>query len=102
MRYGSDDESSFDTDNRAWQRLLALADEHFDLFTRHRDDRRPVIISLAYLPSGALINLAVLDSVEAREPHVLLAVHTDGRLTAHGPTRSGGVGRRRSGDVRRS
>ena len=91
MRYGSDDESPFDTDNRAWRRLLALADEHFDRFTWQRDDGRPVIITLADLASGDMISLAVMESSEMREPHVLLALHTDGRLTAHGPTRGGTV-----------
>lgn len=85
MRYGRDDQSPFDTDNRAWRRLLALANEHFETLTWQRDDGRPVIITLADLTSGDMISLAVMDSTEMREPHVLLALHTDGRLTTHGP-----------------
>jgi hypothetical protein len=86
MRYGNDDEYPFDTDNRAWQQLLAVASEHFEVLTWTREgDGRPMIITLAHAASGDLVSLAVMDSREVTEPHVLLAVHTDGRLTAHGP-----------------
>lgn len=86
MRYGNDDEYPFDTDNRAWQQLLAVASEHFEVLTWKREgDGRPMIITLAHAASGDMVSLAVMDSLEVTEPHVLLAVHTDGRLTAHGP-----------------
>ncbi|GIM90127.1 hypothetical protein [Paractinoplanes toevensis] len=84
MRDSNDDKYPFDTDNRAWQRLLALASEHFEVLTWAREDGRPAILSLVHVSSGDTISLTVLDSLEVSDPHVLLAVHTDGRLTAHG------------------
>ncbi len=86
MRYGNDDEYPFDTDNRAWQRLLAVASEHFEVLTWTREhDGRPMIITLVDASGGDTVSLAVLDSLEGSEPYVLLAVHTDGGFTAHGP-----------------
>lgn len=86
MRYDSDNEYPFDTDNRAWQRLLAVASEHFEVLTWIREhDGRPTILTLTHASSGDVVSLAVMDSLEVTDPYVLLAVHTDGRLTAHGP-----------------
>ena len=87
MHYDTDNEYPFDTDNRAWQRLLALASEHFEVIDWTREDGRPTILTLAHVSSGDLISLAVLDSLEMTDPHVLLAVHTEGLLTAHGPSK---------------
>ncbi|MEV7331395.1 hypothetical protein [Micromonospora sp. NPDC093244] len=87
MRYGTDDEHPFDTDNRAWRRLRDVTSEHFDAITWNRDpDGRPVLLTLRDIPTGDTVTLAVLDSLEIRDPHALLAVHTTGELGAHGPT----------------
>jgi hypothetical protein len=85
----------FDPDNRAWQRLgMALAD-HLDVITWTREDGRPVLLSLVDLHSGDIVTLAVLDSLEIRDPYALLALTTDPVtadpvtadliLTVHGP-----------------
>ncbi|WP_433458424.1 hypothetical protein [Micromonospora sp. CA-248212] len=64
-----------------------VASEHFDVIIWSRDpDGRPVMLTLADLHTGDTITLAILDSLEIRDPHTLLAVHTGGELTAHGPT----------------
>ncbi|MFD6754897.1 hypothetical protein [Micromonospora gifhornensis] len=87
MRYDSDNEYPFDTDNRAWRRLGDVTSEHFDAITWTRDpDARPILLTLRDMPTGDTITLAVLDSLEIRDPHALLAVHTSGELDAHGPT----------------
>ncbi|MCZ7421170.1 hypothetical protein O7605_16830 [Verrucosispora sp. WMMA2121] len=87
MRYGTDDEHPFDTDNRAWRRLRDVTSEHFDAITCNRDpDGRPVLLTLRDMRTGDTVTLAVLDSLEIRDPHTLLAVHTSGDLGAHGPT----------------
>ncbi|MFV2112918.1 hypothetical protein ACFHW0_11355 [Micromonospora sp. LOL_025] len=87
MRYGTDDECPFDTDNRAWRRLSDVTSEHFDAIFWNRDlDGRPVLLTLRDMHTGDTITLAVLDSLEIRDPHALLAVHTSGELGAHGPT----------------
>ncbi|MGX4657849.1 hypothetical protein ACWCHM_29640 [Micromonospora sp. SCSIO 07396] len=87
MRYGTDNEHPFDTDNRAWRRLDDVTGEHFDAITWTRDpDGRPVLLTLTDIHSGDTVTLAVLDSLEIRDPHTLLTVHTSGELDAHGPT----------------
>ncbi|MET8062171.1 hypothetical protein [Micromonospora sp. NPDC005313] len=87
MRYGTDDDHPFDTDNRAWRRLSDVTSEHFDVITWNRDpDGRPVLLTLRDMRTGDTVTLAVLDSLEIRDPHALLAVHTSGELGAHGPT----------------
>jgi hypothetical protein len=87
MRYGTDSEHPFDTDNRAWRRLGDVTSEHFDVITWTRDpDGRPVLLTLSDMQTGDMITLAVLDSLEIRDPYALLAVHTGGELGAHGPT----------------
>ncbi|RNH99662.1 hypothetical protein EEZ25_21965 [Micromonospora aurantiaca] len=87
MRFGTDNEHPFDTDNRAWRRLADVTSEHFDVITWTRDpDGRPVLLTLGDLRTGDMITLAVLDSLEIRDPYALLAVHTGGELAAHGPT----------------
>ncbi|MFG1719089.1 hypothetical protein ACGFLT_29030 [Micromonospora chalcea] len=87
MRYGTDDEHPFDTDNRAWRRLRDVTSEHFDAITWNRaPDGRPVLLTLRDMRTGDTVTLAVLDSLEIRDPHALIAVHTSGDLDAHGPT----------------
>ncbi|SCF42694.1 hypothetical protein GA0070216_115109 [Micromonospora matsumotoense] len=87
MRYGTDSEYPFDTDNRAWRRLSSVTSEHFDAITWTRDpDGRPVLLTLTDMPTGDVVTLAVLDSLEIRDPYTLLAVHTGGELDAYSPT----------------
>ncbi|MEV0133671.1 hypothetical protein AB0H83_35065 [Dactylosporangium sp. NPDC050688] len=89
MRYGTDTHpdpgSPFDTDNHAWQRFTAVAADHFDVVTWTRPDDRPVLVSLVDLPTGDTFTVAVLGSVEVRDPHALLVLSTSGHLTVHGP-----------------
>lgn len=89
MRYGTgastDSGSPFDTDNHAWQRFTTVAADHFDVVTWTRPDDRPVMVSLVDLHTGDTFTVAVLDSLEVRDPHVLLALSTTGELTVHGP-----------------
>jgi hypothetical protein len=75
----------FNPDNRAWHRLGAVADEHFDRSDWTREDGRPVMLTLTDLDSGDMITLAVIDSLENRHPYVLLAVSADGAMCAYGP-----------------
>jgi len=87
MRY-TDTEAAhpFDTDNRAWRHFAEVTSEHFDLVTWTRPDGRPILMSVYDLATGDVFTVAVLDSLEIREPHALLAWHRDGTLTLHGPT----------------
>jgi hypothetical protein len=86
MRYATDNNDyPFDTDNRAYQRLLRLSGEHLDTMTWTRDDGRPVMLTLYDLDSGDVFTVAILDSAEARDAHALLALHRDDTLTVHGP-----------------
>jgi hypothetical protein len=67
MRYTADTGYPFDTDNRAWQRLLAVSGEHFDTVTWSRQDGRPVMLTLYDLATGDGFTVAVLDSLEVRD-----------------------------------
>jgi hypothetical protein len=79
----------FDPDNRAWQRLGTALADHLDVITWTREDGRPVLLSLVDLHSGDIVTLAVLDSLEIRDPYALLALTTSLTtgltVTAHGP-----------------
>lgn len=80
----------FDETNRAWQRLSALLDEHFEVMHWHREsDRRPVLVVLSDLNSGDMVALAVMDSLEQRDPYLLLAIDQDGQASLHGPFTGG-------------
>jgi hypothetical protein len=85
MRYGTETEAPFDTDNHAWRRFTAVAGDHFEVVTWTRPDDRPVMVSLVDLHTGDTCTLAVLDSVEVRDPHALLIVTATGEVTVHGP-----------------
>jgi hypothetical protein len=52
MRYTTDTDHPFDTDNRAWRRFVDLLGEHFDVVGWTREDRRPVLTTLVDLASG--------------------------------------------------
>ncbi|RAO30008.1 hypothetical protein PSN13_05207 [Micromonospora saelicesensis] len=57
------------------------------MITWNRDpDGGTVLLTLRGMRIGDTVTLAVLDSLEIRDPHALLAVHTNGELGAHGPT----------------
>ncbi len=75
----------FDPDNRAWQRLSTALADHLDVITWQRSDGRPILVSLVDLHSGDIVSLAVIDSLEIRDPYALLAATTDFALTVHGP-----------------
>ena len=85
MRYTTDTDYPFDTDNRAWRRFTQVLGEHFDVVDWAKEDGRPVLTTLVDLASGDAFTVAVLDSVEVRDPYALLAVTTGGDLAAHGP-----------------
>jgi hypothetical protein len=76
----------FETDNRAYRHFLTLVDEHFNVVGW--DDAatgRPTLITLIDIGSGDTFTLALLDSIEDRAPHVLLAFTITGELSTHGP-----------------
>jgi hypothetical protein len=75
----------FNPDNHAWRRFTATAEEHFEVAVWHGEDDRPIMVSLTDLGSGDIVTLAVIDSLEVRDPYTLLAFTADGALTAHGP-----------------
>jgi hypothetical protein len=85
MRYTTDTDNPFDTDNRAWRRYVDLLGEHFDVIGWTTDDGRPVLTTLVDLGSGDMFTVAIIDSLEVREPHTLLAFTLGGELAAHGP-----------------
>jgi hypothetical protein len=85
MRYTADDEYPFDTDNRAWRRFTDLLGEHFDVLTWTKEDGRPVLTTLSDIASGDTFTVAILDSLEMRQPHTLLAFATGCEIAAHGP-----------------
>ena len=68
---GSTASRDFNPDNRAWRRFTTTTVEHLDVVEWTREDGRPVMVSLVDLDSGDTVTLAVLDSVENRDPHVL-------------------------------
>jgi hypothetical protein len=73
------------TDNRAYQRFRTTVVEHLELVTWTTTDGIPLLLSLIDLDSGDAITLALLDSHEIREPHILVAVSVTACLTTHGP-----------------
>jgi hypothetical protein len=85
VRYTSDTGHPFDTDNRAYRRFMDVLGEHFDVLDWKRDDGRPVLTTLRDLASGDLFSVAIIDSLEMREPHALLTFTISAELTAHGP-----------------
>lgn len=99
MRYTDPQGSSFDTDNRTWTRLTTVLAEHFDLLTWRRDDDRPVLVTVLDPHTGDTVSLSVLDSHEAHEAHLLLAVDRDGTLSLHGPFPSAGATRTAAGQL---
>jgi hypothetical protein len=85
MRFHADTGYPFDTDNRAFQRLLTVSGEQVRAVSWTRDDGRPVMLTLYDLATGDAVTIALLDSIEARHAHGLLAAHRDGTLRVHGP-----------------
>lgn len=82
--------NQFDETNRAWLRLSNLLDEHFDVTQwRHATTGHLVMVTLADLKSGDMVTLAVMDSLEQRNPHLLLAIGQDGQASLHGPFAGG-------------
>ncbi|MEU8299728.1 hypothetical protein AB0C04_20945 [Micromonospora sp. NPDC048909] len=76
----------FDTRNRAYQRFLTFAGEHFEVVSWDSAiTGRPAMITLIDIGSRDAFTFALLDSAEDRRPHALLAVTTTAALTLHGP-----------------
>jgi hypothetical protein len=76
----------FDTDNRAWRRFLDLVGEHFEVIGwNNADTGRPTLTTLIDIGSGDAFTVAILDSIEMREPYTLIASTIDGQLAAYGP-----------------
>jgi hypothetical protein len=83
----SDDNTDhpFDPTNRAYQRFLNVLPEHFEVFSWNREsDGRPVMTTLIDIGSGDSFTVALMDSLEVRDPYVLIAVTNDGALSAYG------------------
>ena len=85
MRYTDSPRHSFDTDNRAYQRLRIIASDHFESITWSRDDGRPTLWSLYDISTGDVFTVAIVDSIEAAHTYGVLALHRDDTLTIHGP-----------------
>jgi hypothetical protein len=76
----------FDENNRAWRRFSAAITEGIDVITWQTVDQdRPVMLSIVDQGSGDAVTLAVIDSVEVRDPHVVITVSREGGLAVHGP-----------------
>jgi hypothetical protein len=85
-----DQPDDFDPTNRAWQRLEIAAAEHLDIITWQCEDGRPVLLSLVDLRSRDVVTLAVIDSLQMRDPHALLVLTANPAtaepvLNAYGP-----------------
>jgi hypothetical protein len=76
---------SVNPNNRAYQHFHTLAAEAFELVTWALFDNQPGLVSLVHLDTGDAITLALLDSYEISDPHVLLAISTALAVSAHGP-----------------
>jgi hypothetical protein len=85
MRFHADTGYPFDTDNRAYQRLLTVSTEHLQALSWTRDDGRPVMLTLYDLATGDAVTIALLDSIEAHRAHALLVLRRDGTPSIHGP-----------------
>ncbi|WP_433388642.1 hypothetical protein [Micromonospora sp. KLBMP9576] len=82
----NDIEHPFDTSNRAYQRFLTLASDHFEIVGwNNADTGRPTLITLIDIGSRNAFSLALLDTAEDQQPHALLAVTTTNALSLHGP-----------------
>lgn len=90
MRYTTDSGIPFDTDNRAYRRFRAVADEHFQVIGwDNADTGRPTLLTLTDTGSGDAFSVALLDSAEDAEPHILLAFTATAQVTGRGPFRGG-------------
>jgi hypothetical protein len=85
MRFHADTGYPFDTNNRAYQRLLTVSAQHLETLSWTRDDGRPVMLTLYDLATGDAITIALLDSIEAHRAHALLVLRRDGTPCVHGP-----------------
>ncbi|WP_238432322.1 hypothetical protein [Micromonospora tarensis] len=75
----------FDTNNRAYQRLLTLAGEHFEVVTWENATGRPTMLTLVDVASHDAVSLALIDTADDHQAHALLAVTTDAAMSLHGP-----------------
>jgi len=83
---GEQSNSAFDPGNRAylrWQQLLA---EHFHVVVWSTEGTgRPGFVTLEDRDGGDAFTVAILDSVQVRDPHVLLTITVAAHLLAYGP-----------------
>jgi hypothetical protein len=76
----------FDTDNRAYHRWRNLIDQHFTILAWETADAgRPTLVTMLDPESGDAFTVAILESLEERDPHALLAISVTARLLAYGP-----------------
>jgi hypothetical protein len=76
----------FDPDNRAYQRWQKLLDQHFHVLVWTIDGTgRPALVTMKDPDSGDAFTIAILDSAEVRDPHVLLTATAAAHLSAYGP-----------------
>jgi hypothetical protein len=70
----------------AYQHFRTLIGEHFQVVGWDAEDTgRPVLTTLVDIGSGDAFTIALVDSVEDRRPHALLAFTTARELLAYGP-----------------
>jgi hypothetical protein len=75
-----------DTDNRAYQRWRHLIDEHFTILAwETADTGRPALVTMMDPDSGDTFTVAIVESLEERDPHALLTVTVTAQLLAYGP-----------------
>ncbi|MBM0260120.1 hypothetical protein [Micromonospora sp. 4G55] len=75
----------FDVANRAYQRFLTLTSDHFEVVGwDNATTGRPAMITLIDIGSRDAFTFALLDTVEDRQPHALLAATTTA-MSLHGP-----------------
>jgi hypothetical protein len=75
----------FGADNRAYQRFLTLTGDFEVVGWDNANTGRPTMITLIDLESRDAFTLALLDSAEDRDSHVLLAFTAAAQVSAQGP-----------------
>ncbi|MEV0003500.1 hypothetical protein AB0H28_14600 [Micromonospora sp. NPDC050980] len=77
---------TFDISNRAYQRFLTLAGDHFEVINwDNAATGRATMITLIDIGSRDAFSFALIDTAEDQQPHALLAVTTVYALSLHGP-----------------
>jgi hypothetical protein len=90
MQFSIETNYSFDTDNRAYRRFQQVLGEHFAVVGwTTADTGRPTFMTIGDLDSGDVFTVAILDSLEVRDPYALLTVTVAAGLLAYGPFEGG-------------